>query len=299
MRLLNFLLFSEVVVSQMVLYNPQNIVMADVGATAVISCVSNATIEDGTLISWYKTSSKPAKSPKRVKACQNDNDAHKYGCKNSAYKANLEIYNVQIIDSGVYFCAYHYVTLLRFSNGTALIIRDNSTMNSSIHLLASHQSSLLNATMQLACVVSTPLYTISITWTVSGTHYKGSMASVEEPGGTRAFQNHLTLPRDTWNFGDLVTCEVWASSSSITIHWIIKERDGSKEDFTTSCKSYLGFVLCGGLLLLLVLTVHLFWQYKQIDKKAQDVTHQDRDSDGIVYAHLDMSRLTQGRKQQR
>ncbi|XP_040188647.1 uncharacterized protein LOC120920567 isoform X2 [Rana temporaria] len=198
MRLLNFLLFSEVVVSQMVLYNPQNIVMADVGATAVISCVSNATIEDGTLISWYKTSSKPAKSPKRVKACQNDNDAHKYGCKNSAYKANLEIYNVQIIDSGVYFCAYHYVTLLRFSNGTALIIRD-----------------------------------------------------------------------------------------------------GSKEDFTTSCKSYLGFVLCGGLLLLLVLTVHLFWQYKQIDKKAQDVTHQDRDSDGIVYAHLDMSRLTQGRKQQR
>ncbi|XP_077319517.1 uncharacterized protein LOC143942091 [Lithobates pipiens] len=282
----------------MVLYQPQHIVAADVGATSVISCVSNETIEDG-LIFWYKKSSKPAESPKRVKAFDKDNDTHKYGCKNSAYMANLEIYNVQIIDSGVYFCAFHYVNVLKFSNRTALIIRDNSTMNSSIHLLASPQSSLLKATMQLACVVSTPLYEVSITWAVSGTHHKGSMTSVEEPGGTRTFQSHLSLPTDTWDFGDHVTCEVWTSPSSIQIHWIIKERDESKEDFTSSCKSYLGFVVCGGLLLLLVITVHLFWAYKQIDKRAQDVTHQDRDLDGIVYAHLDMSRLTQGRKQQR
>ncbi|XP_077319603.1 uncharacterized protein LOC143942225 [Lithobates pipiens] len=225
MRLFNLLLFSEMVVSQMVLYQPQHIVPAHVGATSVISCVSNTTIEDGKLISWYKKSSKPAESYKRVKACDKDNNTHKYGCKNSVYMTNLVIYNVQIIDSGVYFCAFHYVTLLKFSNGTALIIRDNSTMNSSIHLLASPQSSLLKATMQLACVVSTPLYDLSITWAVSGTHHKGSMTSVEEPGGTRTFQSHLSLPRDTWDFGDHVTCEVWTSPSSIQIHWIIKERD--------------------------------------------------------------------------
>lgn len=112
-----------VVVSQIVLHHPQIIVPADVGATSVISCVSNATIEDGTLMSWYKRSSKPAESPKLVKACNKDNDTHKYGCKNSAYMANLEIYNVQIMDSGVYFCAFRYATQLRFSNGTALIIR--------------------------------------------------------------------------------------------------------------------------------------------------------------------------------
>ncbi|XP_073464707.1 uncharacterized protein [Aquarana catesbeiana] len=261
MRLLNVLLFFEVVVSQMVLHHPQIIVPADVGATSVISCVSNATIEDGTLMSWYKKSSKPAESPKLVKACNKDNDAHKYGCKNSAYMANLEIYNVQIIDSGVYFCAFRYTTRLRFSNGTALIIRDNSTMNSSIHLLASPQSSFLNATMQLACVVSIPLYEVSITWAVSGTHYKGSMSSVEEPGGTRTFQNHLSLPRDTWDFGDNVTCEVWTSSSSIQIHWIIKEIDIS-HNVLAQCSIFVRSTVITVGLLTCILIIHLSCMYQ-------------------------------------
>lgn len=111
------------IVAQIVLYQPQNFVSVDVGATAVISCVPSDSIEDGELISWYKKSYKPAEGPVCVKTCFKDNDVHKYGCKKTDTKAILEIYNVQNSDSGVYYCTFHYVFVIHFGNGTSLIVK--------------------------------------------------------------------------------------------------------------------------------------------------------------------------------
>ncbi|XP_072272893.1 uncharacterized protein [Pyxicephalus adspersus] len=284
MKLFHLLLISEAIAARMVLYQPQDFVSVDVGATAVLSCMSNEAMEIGDMMFWFRKDYKPAESPIRVKACNNKTDVHKYGCTgNSKNMINLEIYNIQISDSGIYYCSMHYVNQQKYSNGTMLIVRDNSTLNSSIYLLTT-----LNATNQLACVVNTPLHTVYMLLAVTGTQHKSRMISSKIFGGNWFFQD-LLLPRNLEDYGNHVTCEVWLCSSTVHIHWTKKEIDTSK-DFTMACKIFLGFVF----LLPFGLVGHLIWTYKQRDKQTQDANCQDT-SDGIVYAHLNMNQLNQRR----
>ncbi|XP_075050037.1 uncharacterized protein LOC142112089 isoform X2 [Mixophyes fleayi] len=280
----------------MVLYQPQDIVYADVNGTTVISCESNESLEDKSKVSWYRKSWRTGEAPLRVKSCYNG--AHKYTCKNNKYKATLEIHNVQTNDSGVYFCTFLYgVNLLKYGNGTTLIAADSSTSRSSVHLLAPAQPPLPNTTLQLACMVRGARHTVHVTWNISGIHHMGRMISMEESGGTWTFLNLISLPRNTWDHGVHVTCEVWFNSSPVCVHWEISERGEIHSGFTSICQTYLIPALTSGLLLLLALSVHLIWTYKHSDNKTPGSNHKDTETeDGIVYSHLDMYYLTRGRK---
>ncbi|XP_072284158.1 uncharacterized protein [Pyxicephalus adspersus] len=254
MKLIHLLLFSEVIVARMVLHQPQDMVSVNVGATALISCVSNENIEDEKLITWYrKNTHKPTESPIRVKACNKNNDVNKYGCRNSNFIANLEIYRAQIHDSGVYYCTFWYASLQKISNGTLLIVRDNSFIYNMDLLQTS-----LNSSIQLACVVRTSLYTIHVTWNICGKHYKGSMTYLGESGGIRTFQNLLSLPR---NYGDNVICEVWHRSPPLQLNWTIKEKGADQRLTIPHCSCYVRSVLILLYVLMSILTIHVSWNY--------------------------------------
>lgn len=110
-------------IAQVVLYQPQNTVSVEVGATAVILCTSSDSLDAGTGITWHLRR-RTNKAPLRVKSCLADNDKHKYICKSENHQARLKIYNVSLEDSGVYYCMFSYTAVLRvLGNGTTLIVK--------------------------------------------------------------------------------------------------------------------------------------------------------------------------------
>ncbi|XP_068107717.1 immunoglobulin lambda-1 light chain-like isoform X2 [Hyperolius riggenbachi] len=295
----------QVIDAQMSLYQPQDSVTADIGDTAVITCVSSVDLETGKTVSWYKKSFNVTEIPETVKSCSSDKDGHKYGCENRDNKANLRIYNVQSDDAGVYYCSFHYVTVRKFGNGTTLITRvssiqlgtgkgiykqGSSAANSSIYILEPPSS---DGTKQLACVVTSAPSSIYVTWSLSGTHHKGKMVYSKQLLNNWTVLNLLSLSLHSWDYGENITCNAWFTDPAVQTQWAIQNRDQSQ----TECQYFLGAAVFGDLLLLLSLTGHLISTYKLRGKKAEDARHQDSDSlDGIVYAHLDMSRLNQRRK---
>ncbi|XP_040188803.1 uncharacterized protein LOC120920664 [Rana temporaria] len=252
------LLFFKVAIAQVVLYQPQNTVSVGIGATAVILCTSSDSLDEGTGITWH-VRRRTDKAHLRVKSCLADNDQHKYICKSENHQARLEIYNVSLEDSGVYYCMFSYTAVLRvLGNGTTLIVEDTSAIHS-IHLLASAMASDHKVPTQLVCIVSGALHTVHVTWNISGRHLKGKLTSVEELGGIWTTQNLLSLPQNTWNYGDHATCEVWFSFSPIQTHWSVQKKG---HVCITEYPSYVRYVLILMALLMFIFTVHLSWTYK-------------------------------------
>ncbi|XP_063804732.1 immunoglobulin alpha-2 heavy chain-like [Pseudophryne corroboree] len=254
------LLLSDVIVGRMVLYQPQDVVSAGVNDAAVIRCVANEDLEAGTQIAWYRRRWRTGEAPLCVISCLYNDNTYKYACKNAKHTAVLQIRNIQADDTGVYYCTAGSTLSRKFGNGTTLIVADSSTPSRSVHLLAPARPPLPNTTVPLACVVHGARHTVHVTWKISGTHHRGSMISMEEPGGTSTFLSFISLPRDTWDHGDNVSCDVWFTSSPVSVHWRIPEipERGTK---TRSSKDQ--------------------------DSAAED---------SIVYSQLDINHLTKGRK---
>ncbi|XP_068110956.1 immunoglobulin lambda-1 light chain-like [Hyperolius riggenbachi] len=257
MNLVSLLLLYEVIDAQMSLYQPQDSVTADIGATGVITCVSSENLETGTFVSWYKKSSNAPQIPETVKSCSTDKDRHKYGCENRDNKANLRIYNVQSDDAGVYYCSFHYVTVRKFGNGTTLITRERFTANSSIYLLAPPSP---DNTMQIACVVTLAPSIIYVTWSLSGTQRKGKkMMYCKEINHSWTVLNLLSLRQHNWDYGDNVTCDALFSETSVQTQWRIKRTDSGCDWSFAQCTSYVRYVLILLVLLMFILVVHLSW----------------------------------------
>ncbi|XP_040268173.1 uncharacterized protein LOC120982227 isoform X3 [Bufo bufo] len=127
MGVVYILLLIQGITVEIVLYQPQNIVSVEVNRTAVITCVSSEVLDAGLKISWYHRKWRSSEAPILVKSCSSDDDPQKYVCKNEKYKAWLEIHNVQITDSGVYYCMHKHIPYFpQFGNETKLNVRDES-----------------------------------------------------------------------------------------------------------------------------------------------------------------------------
>ncbi|MEE6491352.1 hypothetical protein FKM82_016193 [Ascaphus truei] len=300
MNLLHLLLLSEVVVSQFVLYQPQEVQFIDVNSTAALSCESNETLDWGIKVFWYKRIWRMGEAPIfiLITSCSNNTNKHKYLCEsNNANSVTLRIYNVQRNDSGVYYCADLYVSALIFANGTTLIAGDSYTGNSSVQLLGPSHTTSLSTSVQLACVVRAAHHTVHVAWDISGTPHKGRMIAMEEPGGTWAFLNHITVPTEAWHHGESLTCEVWFNSSGSSIHRIGPHTATDDGGFASRCFVFLTPVVTLSLVLLLVLSVHLCWTSMRPGNNSNDTRTMETDiQDEIQYAQLNLQSLGHGRK---
>ncbi|XP_040268175.1 uncharacterized protein LOC120982230 [Bufo bufo] len=264
MGVVYILLLIQGITVEMVLYQPQNIVSVKVNRTAVITCVSSEYLDAGLKISWYHRKWGSSEAPVLVKSCYSDDDPHKYVCKNEKYKAWLEIHNVQITDSGVYYCMLTYIPYFpEFSNGTKLNVGEKSTSRSYIHILGHLQPQHPHSSLYLACVVLAAHNTVHLYWNISGTYHKGQIISREEPDGTWTVVNFISLPKDNSNHKEKVTCEVWINSSPTSVHWINSPPTSvlGKGDLygysPSKCQSFLRTLVIIGILLLLTLTILL------------------------------------------
>ncbi|XP_077320452.1 uncharacterized protein LOC143942906 isoform X2 [Lithobates pipiens] len=170
-----------------------------------------------------------------------------------------------------------------------LISGDNSNTNNIGYLLITSQQPTPNSTIQLACIARTSLDKGHVTWNISGTRHTGRRTSTKLLDGTWTLLNLLTLPRDSWNYGNNVTCEVWFSSSRIEIHGTIPHR-GVKNKSFGACYSWLSSVITIALLLVGAAYVHLTWMKRKSVNTSQKLnacrSWDFKDEGEIVYAEL-------------
>ncbi|XP_069807052.1 uncharacterized protein [Dendropsophus ebraccatus] len=261
------------ITSEMVLHQPQSTVSIDVNSPAVITCVSNEVLEIEVKISWLYRRQRSSESPVWVKSCTENDDTYKYGCKHERYKATLEIYNTQMNDSGVYYCAYHYSpSFWKFGNGTNLNVRETSTCRRSIHILGHPQPLHPHSSLHMVCVVLAAHNTAQLYWNISGTHHKGWVISEEQPDKTWTVMNFISLPSNTWRYGETVTCEIWSQSPPFNVHWKITEKGKQPGYATSKCQRFLiRMIITAGILLLLTISVHLMRTLKLKDSNKEPI----------------------------
>ncbi|XP_040187929.1 uncharacterized protein LOC120920081 [Rana temporaria] len=214
-----------------VLYQPQNIIFVPAGGSVDISCISNTTsvLNDLSKIFWYRKTWKDGDMLTRVASCVTMGPQTN-PCRQDTSGFTITLYNIQAEDSGMYYCSHLHLRSLFFANGTTLIITgDNSDGINIGYLMITSQQPTPNSTIQLACVVRA-LHTGHVTWNISGTRHMGRRTSVKLSNGTWNILNLLSLSRDTWDYGDTVTCEVWFSSSIVQIHWTIPHKVENEEN---------------------------------------------------------------------
>ncbi|XP_056408687.1 uncharacterized protein LOC130313979 [Hyla sarda] len=294
MGIVYILLLIQGITGQIVLHEPQNIVSMDVNGTAVITCVSNEN-SFGPLFSWYHKKWGSIKDIVRVKSCINDNDTHKYACKHEKNATTLEIYNVQINDSGVYYCRYH--NRLKFGNGTCLNVEDVSTSNSSIYIVSHVQPSHPDNSLQMACVVLGAHNAVNLSWNISGTYHKGHTISKEGSDGTWTVLNFISLPKDNWHHGVKGICEAWIKSSPISVHWEISGQGEIHGCVACKCENFRIPVVTAGILLLLILSIHLICTLRLTDNKTPCVMEKNIViEDEVTYSELNINNLTRFKK---
>ncbi|XP_073466835.1 uncharacterized protein [Aquarana catesbeiana] len=223
MTLVYFVLISGAV--GIFLYQPQDIIFVPASGTVDIFCISNTTnvLNDMGRIFWYWKTWKDGDMLTRVASCA-PMSPQTYSCKVDTNGHTITLFNIQPEDSGMYYCSHLHLRSLVFANGTMLIAGDNSNTNNIGYLLITSQQPTPNSTIQLACIVRMSLHKGHVTWNISGTRHMGRRTYTKLSDGTWTLLNLLTLPRDSWNYGNNVTCEVWFSSSPVKIHGTIQHR---------------------------------------------------------------------------
>ncbi|XP_031747670.1 uncharacterized protein LOC116406845 [Xenopus tropicalis] len=276
----------EAVAVQMALYPVEEVVFAKVNGAARISCSFDSEFDSITRIMWFRKTFALGEAPKTVVTCAGNNNTHKYLCGSDANRTTLTIFNGQINDSGIYYCA-SYESMA--GKGTRVIVGDASTSNTTVHLLAPYKVPLDSQPIHLTCMVRTLHQIVRLIWNISGNHHEGKVIAMEHPAGTWNFINPITVDRTQWDNGKL-TCEVHFNSSVISAHLNIVSKESTT--FGHRCAASLIPVLIGILLLLTILSGHLLWIFKQPgQKKTERETSVSDTQDGIVYAELNRGSL--------
>ncbi|XP_078390130.1 immunoglobulin kappa light chain-like [Cetorhinus maximus] len=185
------------------------IMTAEVGETVELGCHQIYEVELVSSYFWYKQ--RVGEAPKLI-------DIPPYqgaDCKFISKKGNsknvliLEIRNVQVNDSGSYYCADNDV-YASLQNGPTLLIGDSSTDKTAVLVFVPTGELHLRETVPLVCLVSgVSSNQIAIFWNISGIVTEGqSDPGTREADGTYSISSHVTVSRESWRNGGLCTCIV-------------------------------------------------------------------------------------------
>ncbi|XP_073493781.1 Ig heavy chain Mem5-like [Phyllobates terribilis] len=203
---------------------PEDVVFADPGNSVDLTCFSNTT--QGTrLTTWYRRR-------ERDLWTVINNNSQNVPSRSEENISHLVIDNVTSQDSGRYYCAGFNGKTQVFNKAMTLITAGISTSSSSIHLLKPHNATTHPFLIPLTCVVHAASPQVYVIWNISGTHIRGRMIFWEKPNGTWTILNSISLTGDTLKNDKKVTCEVWFTSTPISVHWEISQRGNT--NLTTS-----------------------------------------------------------------
>ncbi|XP_077146269.1 uncharacterized protein LOC143807959 [Ranitomeya variabilis] len=124
---------------------------------------------------------------------------------------------------------------------------------------------------------------------------KGRMFVWKKPNGNWIILNSISLSGDTWKNGKKVNCEVWFTSTPISVHWEIPEGD---KRWLTCWILVLTTLVC-----VVVLTSAIFIYQKnkthlktrRTQKRRYHTSHAStgHEADDIVYSELKIHSQTQ------
>ncbi|XP_075764042.1 immunoglobulin alpha-2 heavy chain-like [Pelodiscus sinensis] len=251
-------------------------------------------MEAGSAVLWYVR--REGETPTCIKRCLDDQNVSKFVCKHKSHSTKLEISNIQQNESGIYYCAYRYVSYLVFGNGSALIVGDSYTDRSGVLLLVPFpHSSQDTRTAHLACVVQGVSGPVHVSWSVSGERQEqGLMRWLKAKDGSLTLINHISVPWDTWASGKIFTCDVKFNSSGRNL----TASAGYPAAPDKQCSHYLVPLAAGAGLLLLSVSLSLVWTLCPCTLGCRpriSAPPASREPQaGIVYSHLDFDSRNRG-----
>ncbi|XP_067878816.1 uncharacterized protein [Heterodontus francisci] len=200
-------------------------VTAEVGQTVELACHQNYQVEVVTSYFWCKQL--VGETPRLIDIPPCDGTDCKFVSKKgeNEHELILEIRNVQVNDSGSYYCADRdgYAPL---QNGPTLLVGDSSTNKTALLVFVPPGELHLRETVPLLCLVSgVSSKQIVIFWNISGQHTEGwSDSGTIQPDGTYSIRSHVMVSGESWSSDDVCTCiaelgspgKSWANSVSIS-----------------------------------------------------------------------------------
>ncbi|XP_066842122.1 uncharacterized protein [Anser cygnoides] len=149
----------------LVLQQPQPILFVEPGAAVEISCILDEVFHGKGNVLWYGRSR--GERPRLILSCIQEAQEG-FSCEYTKGRAVLHIAATRTNHTGLYLCAYITGSILKFGNGTALIVGDSWRAQSWVQVLAPHGSP--SDPPNLVCAVGNASGPVLVSW----------------PGGTRA-----------------------------------------------------------------------------------------------------------------
>ncbi|KAK1154770.1 M1-specific T cell receptor beta chain-like [Acipenser oxyrinchus oxyrinchus] len=281
---------------------------AAVGATVETFCSSSECSVDVDLLRWF------LKKDSEVIALNTSCKAGP-GCRVTTRRASngdcgLTIRNVQPVDSGVYYCAEYSSYTMAMSNGSLLIITDNSTQNTKVTILApAVSSSALDSkgTLTLVCLVrglSSPA--LLVQWFISGNLTETGPPSswIEgkkgENGESYSATSRLTIPAETWRSGAVCACGAQLNSSTVILSRNISFT-GALEPQYERCLVHYSILGGCGIVLVCVLIGSLTWARSWSKEARPQSTQTSRPEDceeraEVTYARVEFTPQKKARR---
>ncbi|XP_067878568.1 immunoglobulin kappa light chain-like isoform X2 [Heterodontus francisci] len=233
-------------------------VTAEVGQTVELTC--NQTYEVELVTSYFWCKQLVGEAPKLIELC--DGTDCKFVSKKgkNEHELLLEIRNVQVNDSGSYYCADidGYAPL---QNGPTLLVGDSSTDKTALLVFVPPGELHLRETVPLVCLVSgVSSKQVVIFWNISGQLTEGRCdSSTIQPDETYSIRSHVMVSGESWRSGGVCTCiaelgspgKSWTKSVSIS------------KAVSGSCKLILPAAITGALVLVLLLILISIWIHKR------------------------------------
>ncbi|XP_067878566.1 immunoglobulin kappa light chain-like [Heterodontus francisci] len=235
-------------------------VTAEVGHTVELTCNQTYEVILVTSYFWYKQL--VGEAPRLIDIPPCDGTDCKFISKkgNSKYELILKIHNVQVNDSGSYYCAYRdgYAPL---QNGSKLLVGDSSTNKTALLVFVPPGEIHLRETVPFVCLVSgVSSKQIVIFWNISGQLTEGrSDSGTMQPDGTYSIRSHVMVSGENWRSGGVCTCiaelgspgKSWTKSVSIS------------KAVSEPCKLILPAAITGAVILVLFLILISIWIHKR------------------------------------
>ncbi|XP_078390140.1 immunoglobulin kappa light chain-like [Cetorhinus maximus] len=186
---------------------------AEFGQTVELTCHYIYEVEFVSSYFWFKQ--RVGEAPKLIdtQSCQGANCKFISKKGNNKHQLILKIRNVQLSDSGSYYCATKH-GYAQLQNTPMLIIGDSSTNKTAVLVFVPSDAQHLNGTVPLLCLVSgISSNQIAIFWNISGLFTEGaSDPGTMEADGTYSIRSHVMVSSETWRSGALCTCIVQLGS---------------------------------------------------------------------------------------
>ncbi|XP_062925908.1 uncharacterized protein LOC134357988 [Mobula hypostoma] len=182
-----------------------SVVTAVVGQMVELSCELTYRLEVASNVLWYKQ--RADEHPVAIKST----DCQKNGCRTTYKKGSgdrtsvLEIRNVQVEDSGFYYCA-GVNSYSPFVKGPTLLVGDSSTNLTYMQVFV--PPSEANGSVALVCLVGgLSSNQIIIYWNISGQITEGwSDTGRFDPDQGYTVRSQVRVPVETWVSGGVCTC---------------------------------------------------------------------------------------------